>query len=197
MNFDNLKSKTDEELAKEASENEDFFYELMNRYESKLLRYILRLAKINQETAEDILQDTFIKSYKYINNFDSKLKFSSWIYRIAHNETISYWRKNQKNYDFVSIDKENNGLANSLSHAVKTDSEAMNNERNESIKSVINDLPEIYREVLILRFLEEKEYDEISDILQKPIGTVSALIYRAKKKLKLEGSKYNLDEFLN
>lgn len=128
MNFDNLKSKSDEELAKEASENEDFFYELMNRYETKLIRYILRLAKINQETAEDILQETYIKAYKYINNFDSSLKFSSWIYRIAHNETISYWRKNQKNYSFISIDKETNGLANTLTDMNKTDSEALANE---------------------------------------------------------------------
>ena len=196
MNFENLSQKSDEELASLASKNEDCFYELMNRYESKLLRYILRLAKINQETAEDILQDTYIKAYKYINNFDPSLKFSSWIYRIAHNETISYWRKNQKNVEFVSIDKEDNGFSNTLTDDKKTDTEALHNERQDIMKKVINNLPEKYRDVLILRYLEEKEYEEISDILQKPIGTVSALIHRAKSKLKKEGAKFNLDEFL-
>lgn len=179
-----------------ASSREECFYELMNRYESKLLRYILRLAKINRETAEDILQESFIKAYRYINNFDSGLKFSSWIYRIAHNETISYWRKNQKNVEFVSIDKDSNGFANTLADDKRTDADALHNEKQEAMNKVISNLPEKYREVLILRYLEEKDYDEISDILRKPIGTVSALIHRAKEKLKKEGKKYELEEYL-
>lgn len=196
MYFEDYSNKSDEELAVLSSENEACFYELMNRYEKKLLRYILRLAKINQETGEDILQETYLKAYKYINNFDSSLKFSSWIYRIAHNETISYWRKNQKNYEFISIDKQDSGLANRLTDNNKTDTGALNNEKQEAIKKVIMDLPDIYRDVLVLRFLEEKDYEEISDILQKPIGTVSALIYRAKEKVKKAGKKYSLEEFI-
>lgn len=196
MNFDEFSLKSDEELVRMASNREDCFYELMNRYEQKLLRYILRLAKINQETAEDILQDTFIKAYRYINNFDSELKFSSWIYRIAHNETISYWRKNQKNYDFISIDKEQNGMANTLVDQSKSDTEALLNEKQDMIKKAIAELPDYYRDVLVLRFLEEKEYEEISDILQKPVGTISALIHRAKERLKKEGKKFNLEELI-
>lgn len=187
---------SDEQLAQKVSDDEAAFYELMSRYENKLFRYIMRTVKVNQQTAEDILQDTFIKAYRYINSFDPSLKFSSWIYRIAHNESISYWRKNQKNVDFVSIDKEENGLANTLVRYESTDSEVLEKERQEIISEAIGQLPEKYRDVLVLRYLEQKDYEEISDVLQKPIGTVSALIHRAKNKLKSLGDKYNLKEFI-
>jgi RNA polymerase sigma-70 factor (ECF subfamily) len=188
--------KTDEQLAKLSVTNDDCFYILMQRYEEKLIRYILRIVKANRETAEDILQEVFIKAYKNLNGFDESLKFSSWIYRITHNEAISYWRKNQKNVEFISIDKEDNGLLNTLTGEDDTQTEALDNERKEKIGELIGKLPDYYREILVLRYLEEKDYDEISDILQKPIGTVSALIHRARKKLEVEAGNMNLEDWL-
>ncbi|HPN67459.1 MAG TPA: RNA polymerase sigma factor [bacterium] len=188
--------KTDEELVRLSVANDDCFYMLMQRYEEKLIRYILRIVKANRETAEDILQEVFLKAYKNLNGFDDSLKFSSWVYRIAHNESISYWRKNQKNVDFVSIDKEENGLAKTLTGEDDTQAEALANERKEKIEELIGKLPDYYQEILVLRYLEEKDYDEISDILQKPIGTVSALIHRAKKKLEMEAGNMNIQDWL-
>ncbi|MFA4930380.1 MAG: sigma-70 family RNA polymerase sigma factor [Patescibacteria group bacterium] len=187
---------SDEQLAKAAVDDEAAFYKLMQRYEHKLLRYIRRIIKINQETAEDILQETFIKTYRYLNNFDPSLKFSSWIYRIAHNEAIGYWRRQQRNVKYISIDKEENGLANTLADDETISSELHDKERQEKIVEVINLLPENYREVLILRYLEQKDYEEISDVLHKPVGTVSALIHRAKDKIKKLDKEHNLKDLI-
>lgn len=178
-----------------ASSSEDAFYILMQRYEMKLLRYIKRKSGGQEQNAEDILQETFIKAYRNINNFDAGLKFSSWIYRITHNETISYWRKHGKNTS-ISIDNDDNGLLNILSGSEYSDDEVIINETRLKIEEALQELPENYREILELRFLEEKSYEEISDILQKPVGTVSAMINRAKQKFKDIGLKVKLDELL-
>jgi len=195
MTFDQLDTQSDEKLASMASSSEDAFYILMQRYEMKLLRYIKRKSGGQEQNAEDILQETFIKAYRNINNFDAGLKFSSWIYRITHNETISYWRKHGKNTS-ISIDNDDNGLLNILSGSEYSDDEVIINETRLKIEEALQELPENYREILELRFLEEKSYEEISDILQKPVGTVSAMINRAKQKFKDIGLKVKLDELL-
>lgn len=196
MTLDQLDQQSDEKLAQMASAQEDAFYILMQRYEEKLFRYIKRKIGFNQENAEDVLQETFVKTYRNINSFDSSLKFSSWIYRIAHNESISYWRKHKKTNNDVSLDKEENGLIHVLSGDESSDDEVMANEQREKIKRALSHMPENYREVLELRYLDEKSYEEISDILQKPVGTVSAMINRAKKKFRDVGLKFKLEELL-
>jgi len=89
----NIDTKTDQELIKLAIKNPDNFLYLMKRYEKPLLKYILRLTNINPEDAEDILQEVFIKIYQNLNDYNASLKFSSWAYRITHNQVISNWRK--------------------------------------------------------------------------------------------------------
>ena len=84
---------TDEELVKSALTQKDNYAYLMQRYEEKLRRYIIRLRGGREDDTDDILQEVFIKVYKNLNDFDPSLKFSSWIYRITHNETITFLRK--------------------------------------------------------------------------------------------------------
>ena len=86
-------TKTDNELVKLSLDNSDHFSCLTSRYEDKLLHYIMRISKFRKEDAGDILQDVFVKTYYNLNDFDEKLKFSSWIYRIAHNQAVSEIRK--------------------------------------------------------------------------------------------------------
>ena len=93
MNHNLCDNTTDEQLLELAKTNEQAFACLVDRYEKKLLSYIMRISNVNLQEAEDILQDAFIKAYTNINDFDSKLKFSSWMYRITHNEVISAYRK--------------------------------------------------------------------------------------------------------
>ena len=84
---------TDEELVSLSLKDSKSFGELIRRYEDKFGRFVRRKAILSKEDTEDLLQDIFIKIYLNLNAFDKSLKFSSWGYRIAHNETISFnWR---------------------------------------------------------------------------------------------------------
>ncbi len=85
-----------EDIVKRVSENPEVFAEIIDTYQEKLMRYILRTTNISPIDAENLLQDIFIKVYRYINEYDKRYSFSSWIYRIAHNMIIDNFRKNQK-----------------------------------------------------------------------------------------------------
>ena len=184
----NIEQKSDEELAQLILLDKDYFLYLARRYEAKLLRYIIRISGVAHEEAEDILQDVFIKVYKNINNFDPDLKFSSWIYRITRNETISHHRKKESKLDKMKVDIEDNYLEN-ISSDLNLEKEVDLQYLKERIEKALSKLEPKYSEVLILKFIEEKDYREISDILQKPMGTVATLINRAKGKLKEELEK--------
>ena len=84
---------TDEEIVVKTLQDKQFFGEIVDRYEAKLTRYIARLGVRNPEDQLDVLQEIFLKVYKNLNGFDRSLQFSSWIYRISHNEAISWYRK--------------------------------------------------------------------------------------------------------
>lgn len=175
-NYEDCSNMTDNELVKLSLDNPDHFLCLTKRYESKLLRYIMRISKFSHEDAEDVLQDVFIKTYYNLNEFNSELKFSSWIYRIAHNQTISEIRK-KVSRPSVPFKKEDIDRFEDAFDMVK---EIDNSFDREVIDKVLSHLDEKYSEVLILRFLDEKDYIEISDILKKPVSTVGNLIARGK-----------------
>ncbi len=172
--------KTDEEIVKLTLENQEFFACLTERYEDKLLRYIGRITSVPREEAEDILQEVFIKVYRNLNDFDPRLKLSSWIYRITHNQVISHWRKTRAAQQVIKFE----GDEDYLKLLASDEDLARNVERKftgAEVRKIIGMMDEKYREVLVLKFLEGKDYKEISDILQKPLGTVATLINRAKK----------------
>lgn len=179
----NLENKKDEEIVPLILQNQDYFLYIVRRYEDKLKRYITRISGLPSEDVEDLLQDIFIKVYQNLNDFDTSLKFSSWIYRIAHNETISNYRKAKSRPQSVSYDDEP-ALANQLASKIDFVKEIEKEYDAKIIRKVLAKMDKKYREILILRFLEEKDYNEISDILQKPIGTVGAMINRGKKQFK-------------
>lgn len=175
--------KTDSQLVAMTLANQDNFLYLVQRYEEKLLRYTLRISNISYEEGQDVLQEVFIKVYKNLNNFDQSLKFSSWIYRIAHNEVISHYRKAKIRPEPATWIFDPEGLEKIISDLdinQEVDRELLKNQ----VGKVLNKLDPKYREVLILRFLEEQDYREISDILKKPVGTVGTLLNRAKKQFK-------------
>lgn len=172
---------TDQELARLSTGNPELFGVLMERYEAPLLRYIRRISSLPKEDAEDILQETFIKAYRNINDYDPEAKFSSWIYRIAHNQTIDTIRKRRIVSASFSIDA--NDAAQFLHAATDIGAETERSDTLTHIETIIRELPETYRETLILRFLEEKSYEEIMDILELPKGSVATLVHRGKKLL--------------
>ncbi len=183
----------DEQLVQLSLKDQDCFYYLMKRYETKILRYINRLTNVSHEEAEDILQEIFIKAYQNLNGFNQKLKFSSWIYRIAHNEIINQYRKNKLRLAVIPLNIEDKAnLIDSISDKTETNGEYESLENAEKIREALAMLPDKYREILVLRYLEDKSYNEISDILRKPPGTVATQINRAKASFKKIVRRYKL-----
>jgi RNA polymerase sigma-70 factor, ECF subfamily len=159
----------------------NLFSELVLRYQNKIFAYVYKIVN-HKEEAEDIVQESFIKVYKNLNSFDADRKFSSWLYRISHNEAINYLKKNRKGNTLYYEGDE--FLMNSLRVDKDFIHDLIIGEDDKMLKSALEKLPDKYKEVIILKYLEEKSYEEISEILQKPVSTVGTLINRAKSQLK-------------
>lgn len=174
---------SDEELVRKTLEDKNFFGELVDRYESKLRRYVARLGVRDPEDQSDVLQEIFLKTYRNLNGFDTSLQFSSWIYRIAHNEAVSWYRKkNVRPEGHLIADSEE--LISFLSAKEDAQDVVFDTHINaQTVNEALMKIDEKYREVIILRFFEHKEYEEISDILKIPIGSVGTLLHRGKKQL--------------
>ncbi len=182
--MDGATEQTDEQLVALSLKDKEAFGLLINRYDAPLSRYIRRLGAHDDEDILDILQETFIKVYRNLNEFDTSLKFSSWIYRIAHNEAISWFRKKHVRPEGHLV--HDSEAVIELSHSEEWGSEYHfdTSLSADVLNTAIEQLSDKYREVVILRFFEHKEYDEISDILKIPIGSVGTLVHRAKKEIK-------------
>ncbi len=174
--------KTDEELVAHTLSDPNRYEYIMARYEPKLMRYVLRLAAFSKEEADDVLQETFIKTYQNLNEYDRSFKFSSWIYRIAHNEAVNALRKMNRLPRTIES-KEQELIMERLAGSLDLEHELDNKLHREQLLKALEKLDGKYRDVLVLKFLEEKSYEEISDILKKPVGTVGTLINRARKQL--------------
>ena len=178
-------NKTDKELLYLTLKDKENYRYLIERYEDKLKWYIVRLSGLKMEDAEDILQEVFLKAYINLNDFDSNFKFSSWIYRITHNETIIYLRKMNSRPKTIGLEV-NPEFLNTL-HADLNEEDNLDLQYfRQNVNKIIDGLDDKYRTVLILKYLEDKDYEEISDILKKPKGTVGILLKRAKEKVKKE-----------
>ena len=182
------KELTDQEIIKRSLENIDYFACVYGRYETRLLRYIMKISQANSDEANDILQDSFIKVWRNLNEYDDNLKLSSWLYRIVHNETVSFCRK-KKSYgkdNKVSIDETSLGMYSDEINEIDEDEKYL------LTHSLLDSLPLKYKEVLVLKFLEKMNYEEISDVLRIPEGTVATRINRAKKLFKQTALKENI-----
>jgi RNA polymerase sigma-70 factor (ECF subfamily) len=173
---------TDNELADLAKKNPDIFGKLVEKYQQRLFRYIRRISFFSEEDAQDIVQEVFIKIYLSLNIFDGDFKFSTWAYQFARNATSDAIRKKQSRPQTVCLE------ATDLVRIVRSDDDVHldfeTQDDMEKMKRIIDELPYKYLEVIILRLLEYKDYEEIMDIIQKPKGTVASLINRGKKMIK-------------
>ncbi|HPF30878.1 MAG TPA: RNA polymerase sigma factor [Candidatus Saccharibacteria bacterium] len=170
---------TDEDIVLKVTNGDiDAYGELMFRYEQKLLRYVIYLTR-DQISTMDVVQDTFIKAYQNIRGFNPKFKFSSWIYRIAHNEAMNALKKERHINRNIKIESVANN--DSESEIIKKIDRAI---LNNNLKICLDELDNKYREILMLQYFENMKYSEISDILRIPIATVGVRSARAKAILK-------------
>jgi len=158
--------------------NQELYTEIVKRYEEKLKRYALVFVHDNDQ-AEDVLQITFIKAFENLKSFNIKKKFSSWIYRILHNEAINYIKKHKRE---VSLDD------STEAYKIASDVDHNDEIEKEEVKTFLNEhmdkLSIKYREPLALFYLDEYSYEEISEILRMPVGTVGTRVSRGRILLK-------------
>jgi len=163
---------------------QDCFDILIKRYEQKLFYYVMRFVS-NEDEAKDVVQNIFIKAHKYIDSFDTDKKFSSWIYRIAHNEALNFITRSRYRND-ISVD--NDEMA-TITDEIKTTKTALDDwldiELREELHSAVSKLPEQYSQVIKLHYFEGKSYKEIGEKIDKPTSSVGTLLRRAKKRLLL------------
>lgn len=172
---------TDEQIARRALADKEAFGEIITRYEAKLGRYLARLGIAVPEDREDVLQNAFVKAYRNLNGFDPDLPFSSWMYRIAHNEAMSFFRAKRARPS-VTLDEDGATLFAELKDEQADTTEVAETRLSSAeLAKALASIDQKYRDVLTLRYFEERSYADISDILQVPIGTVSTLVHRAKR----------------
>lgn len=179
---------SDEQLAA-AVQNNDLacFTTLIERYENKLANYGRRFL-FNHDDVADALQEIFLKAYGQINSFDSSRRFSSWIYRLAHNEFINHTKKRARQWqEILSFDT----WLPVLTDQPQPDPVDQKFLR-ESLQNCLQQIPFNYREVLILFYFQELSYPEISDVLQIPVAAVGVRLNRGKQWLKKNCSQLKI-----
>lgn len=173
------KEVEDKDLVIAAIKNPDEFQAIVTRYWNRLFCYTRRMSYFSQEDIEDILQEVFIKIYRYLNDYNQEMTFSTWVYQITRNTIIDEIRKRKVRPQTIWL--EDAELVKVLKSSLDLEKDYLAAEALEKVKLVILNLPDNYREVLILRFIEEKSYEEIMDIVQLPKGTIASLVNRGKK----------------
>lgn len=174
--MENIEVVTDEELVLQVIQNnKELYAKLIERYQGKLMRYASYLLD-DPDKATDVVQEAFIKAYINLKSFDTTKKFSSWLYRIAHNEAINIVEKTKK---VIALDPESE-----LDGGINVEDDFVKQELITHAQECLNQMAIMYREPLSLYYLDDKSYDEISDILRIPIGTVGTRINRAKSLMK-------------
>jgi RNA polymerase sigma-70 factor, ECF subfamily len=162
----------------------ELYSELIDRYSNKVYSTAYSYTH-NQEEARDLVQEILIKVYNNLHGFKSEAKFSTWMYRIAVNSCIDWSRRHKsKNLITAWSTDDDNILDNITSGSDGPEDVLLKQEQKDAVRSMVADLPEIYKTVLILYYFEEMQVQEICNILDCPRKTIETRLYRAKGILK-------------
>jgi len=159
--------------------DKDMYAHIVERYENKLLRYATYLLK-DYDVASDAVQETFIKAYINLRNYNLNKRFSPWVYRILHNEAMNIIKRNKKTTTINSVNEINDDFMIKFSADKSIDRKILHKNVHECLRKI--DIK--YQEVLALTYFENLKYDEISDVLHIPTSTVGVRIKRGKEMLK-------------
>jgi RNA polymerase sigma-70 factor (ECF subfamily) len=163
---------------------EDNFEELVRRYQRPIVGYVFRMLG-DYESALDVTQEVFIKVYNSLERYSSEYKFSTWIYRIAHNAAIDHMRRNSVTPQ--SLETESADGTYQLQIESSDPTPEQDRERSEwrtQIDSVVKCLPTAYRDLILLRHSQDMSYDEIAEVTGLPLGTVKNRLFRAREMMR-------------
>lgn len=156
---------------------------LLQKYQQAVFNLCYRLVS-DAETAQDLAQESFVKIFNALNQFDPNYRFSSWMFRVVKNHCYDYLRKSKLPQVSLNDDRDDDSRPLQIADTKPTpDQSVFRSERRELIMQAINKLPPDSRTVIILRHMHDKTYDEMANILGEPVGTVKARVHRARKKL--------------
>lgn len=148
----------------------------------------------NAEDAEDLVQETYLKAYKYYDKFSEGTNFKAWLFKIMKNTFINNYRKRQQappQSDFADIEESFESQVREDAQRIKDPEEVLLEDvLDEDLQRAIDDLPPDYRMVVLLADLEGFSYKEIADILEVPVGTVMSRLYRGRRLLEAAMLKY-------
>jgi RNA polymerase sigma-70 factor (ECF subfamily) len=161
-------------IARVLDGNKDDFRYIIEKYERRIRAYTSKFLGYHQQDIEDVTSEVFIKVYINLAKYNPKLQFSSWLYRIAHNEAINYSKKNSKHLS-VDIDKQDWRMGYTID---------FDKPRKEDIEKVLQQLNTNDRNLLLLFYIEELSIREISEILKTTENSVKSRLSQARKKLK-------------
>jgi len=186
-----FKTLTDQEVVAQARKGREAAYrELIDRYQRPVFSLVFRLVR-NREVAEDLAQETFIKVLNSIERYDPSHKFSSWIFKIAHNTAIDQLRR--KELDTLSLDGSPHAEGAEAVEATSVVAVAADEnpeqytasrEIGREIEAALGLLRAEYRSAIVLSQVEGRPYEEIAQIMDLPLGTVKTYIHRARHELR-------------
>ena len=184
LKMDNQLIYSDEDLIKRFQDGDEQAYvELVNRYRDRLMNFVYRFTS-DSEQSEDIVQETLIKLYTHKHYYKKIAKFSTWIYTIAANYAKTELRK-KKNRKITNLSQMSSDEKDYDLPSVQPDTDQLIESEylEKRIQSAINTLPLHFKTVIVLRDIQELSYDEISNIVEVPLGTVKSRINRARLQL--------------
>ncbi len=171
-------NKSDIELVNEFKNgNISAFDEIVRRYQKKVYSFARKILG-NHDDADDVAQEVFVKVYYSLRDFKGESNLFTWIYRITINECNNILRK-RKVKEFIQIDE----MANLLGFDRTPEQELFDKEKKSLIEKAVEKLPPKQRTIFVMRFFEDLDYEQISKILNKPIGTLKANYFHAVKKI--------------
>ncbi|MGB2991194.1 MAG: RNA polymerase sigma factor SigW [Paenisporosarcina sp.] len=166
--------------------DQNAFAEIVELFQDKLYRICYRMLG-NQHEAEDIAQEAFVRAFINIHTFDTNRKFSTWLYRIGTNLCIDRIRKKKPDYYLDAEVAGTEGLNMYSQIASKEElpeQEVLKMEMQDRVQYEISRLPDKYRAVIVLKYMEDLPLQEISEILEMPLGTVKTRIHRGREALR-------------
>jgi len=185
ISYDGIKKLTDGELIVSAINGRtDGFEELVRRYQRPITSYVFRMLG-DYEASLDVTQEVFIKVYNSLTKYSAEYKFSTWLYRIAHNAAVDHMRRNSVTPQ--SIETENADGTFQIQIESRGASPEQDHERSEwrtEIDVVVRCLPAAYRDLILLRHGRDLSYDEIADVTGLPLGTVKNRLFRAREMMR-------------
>jgi RNA polymerase sigma-70 factor (ECF subfamily) len=178
-------SVADGELVQSAlAGRESGFEELVRRYQRPIAAYVYRMVG-DYDSALDLTQEVFIKVYNSLGRYRSEYKFSTWIYKIAHNAAIDHLRRHTARAQTLSsCDVPERQEIVLESRRLTPEQESERNERCSEIETVVQLLPHAYRELIVLRHSHDLSYDEIAEVTGLPLGTVKNRLFRAREAMR-------------